>query len=384
LPQRLKSGGILALAILLIAAFFAIPFFSALTGYRDYIFTGWSLGLLTFGLAPYYRSLTQDFGHFVTLAFFYFAASALYVGVYEFNRYQLSASEAKLYFSYSSFYFFLALLVLSQYRLHRFTLWFFPTLGVLNALYTCVGVIFGFSKLSDGYGYSGIVDYPSVNGVLTVVCYYLLLPFLSKHQKAVATVLTLLAILASKSSTPLGAFIVGAIALGCKTWKTALTAAAAGVLLLSLGYAFDHQLFNPQGRVEAWGIFMSVWSETFPLFFGSGPGTFSSLAIETQLAKNYMVGHYYLFMHNEWLQVLYETGLIGLFFVVGIFTLALYKSFKRSDHYTVAALVSYGAASLLVFPLRYFWGALLAVHLICLGFGGQTHGRQKGSWRALQ
>ncbi len=319
-------------------------------------------------------------GNFVAAAFFYFALSALYVGAFEFSHFQHSASEVRTYFSFTSFYFLLSLLIFQGYEPAGFLVRLFPLLGCLNALYTVIGSVFGFSKLSDGYGFSGILDYPSVNGVFTVACYFLWMRGAgSKLEKVVASLLVLLAIIVSKSSTPLGAFILGIVALNCTNLRRVAGAISAGALLLGIGYSLDSNLFNPQGRLEAWQIFMTVWAEKFSILFGSGPGTFSSLAIETQLSQNYMIGHYYLFMHNEWLQILYETGLIGLFFSVGIFAKALYNSYRRQDHYTVAALVSLGSASLLVFPLRYFWGAFLAVHCVSLGMKGCRHVGSKQS-----
>lgn len=356
------------------------PFISAVTGYRDYLFIGWTVGLVIFVSMTAVYCVFPLHGKLVAFAFLYFALSALYVGSFEFNHFQHSASDVRTYFSLTSFYFLLSLLVFQGYEPQGFSMRLFPLLGCLNGLYTVTGSVLGFSKLSDGYGFSGILDYPSVNGVFTVTCYFLWMRgATSRVEKLSASLLVLLAIIVSKSSTPLGAFILGIVALNCTNLRRVAGAISASALLLGIGYYLDPELFNPQGRLEAWQIFMTVWAEKFSILFGSGPGTFSSLAIETQLLQNYMVGHYYLFMHNEWLQILYETGLVGLCFSVVIFTKALYNSYRRQDHYTVAALVSLGSASLLVFPLRYFWGAFLAVHCVTLGMRGCRDGRSKES-----
>lgn len=374
--QSLRTQAALSLA------FISLPFYQALTGSTNYVHLGWgfflSLASVLFGYG-----LGKDHGRLLGLSFLYFSFQAIYLIAFP-NRYDTSPSEIRVHFSFHALYFLVALFVLPYFTRQRFFEGLFPLLGCLNGLYTTLGALFGFSKLSDGYGYSGILDYPSVNGLFTVTCYFLWIRKAKRSETVFATALTLLAVLFSKSSTPLGAFVIGVVALHLRSPKSLLApwrllvAFLAGLLLLALGYSLDPLLFSSQGRVEAWGVFMQTWCKTFPVFFGSGPGTFSSLAIETQLQKNYMVGQYYLYLHNEWLQILYETGLIGLTLVSSLFALSLYKSFKRSDHYTVAALLSFGSGCFLVFPLRYFWGALLAVHLLSVGLEGFLSDSDKG------
>lgn len=361
---------------LLSLLFVLLPFFQAASGSTNYIHLGWGFALTLAALVSA-TGLRDAHGKLVALSFLYFSLQAIYLIALP-NRYDQSPSEIRVHFSFHALYFLTALFILPHFTRQKFFEWLFPLLGCLNALYTTIGAAFGFSKLSDGYGYSGILDYPSVNGLFTVTCYFLWMRDSGKKERVFATTVTLLAILAAKSSTPLGAFLVGGIALQLRTPKRLVVALGVAAILLLAGYLLDPELFSSQGRTEAWSIFMETWSKTFPVLFGSGPGTFSSLAIETQLEKNYMVGQYYLYLHNEWLQILYETGLIGLVLVSSLFALSLYKSFKRSDHYCFAALLSFGSGCFLVFPLRYFWGALLAVHLLSVGLEGFIGDDDKG------
>lgn len=115
-------------------------------------------------------------------------------------------------------------------------------------------------------------------------------------------------------------------------------------------------------RLVKWGEYMTPWSQESwdKIVFGIGPGSFMWYSI---LKNKYQTG-IYLQMHNEFLQILWENGVVG-------FGLALAVCYKAIRRVREDAVLLQGVAGCIVFsltycPLRYFPSALLIAYFFTL------------------
>lgn len=129
-------------------------------------------------------------------------------------------------------------------------------------------------------------------------------------------------------------------------------------LAIIAGYFFVPQLhgFSSSGRIPAWLRFFTWWFDNADFFTGTGTGTFQWLGPYIDKFQ----GEMFLQMHNDWLQVFFEGGVIGLFLVVMAYWDLLLRSLKNPDLFRT--LIGVGVFALTYHPLRFFPSALF----ICL------------------
>lgn len=361
----------------------------------DSLLAHWAIGLALITLVIGIRLLSDGkvlFG----LNFIYWFLNALYVGSYRLNRYQGSSWESRFFLSYSAFYFLipclLYLLVFENEKFRRHIPGAFALSSFLNSVYVCVGRVFGFGKIEGGHGFSGFIDYSAINGVLIVATF----PFLWERCKTARTKLfafslMLASVILSKSSSPylalavLVPFLVFPYVKNRGRFLAFVVAAfALASTLLVASLLEGHEIINDNGRIKAWKVFMSVWAEYLPMIWGTGPGTFTSLAIETQQLQRFSFngtrGDYWIFLHNEWLQMLYEGGEVGLGLALAWYLRTLYIFWKKEAYAALGSLFSFGVSSIVVFPTRYFYGSFLIGYLMYLGesYGQDTDTAESG------
>lgn len=348
----------------------------------DSLLNQWALGLALITLVIGIKLLSERrvlFG----LNFIYWVLNALYVGSYRLNRYQGSSWESKFFLSYSAFYFLIPclfyLLVFENEKFRKHIPGAFALSSFLNSVYVCVGRVFGFGKIEGGHGFSGFIDYSAVNGVLIVATF----PFLwerckTARTKFLAFSLMLDSVILSKSSSPYLALVAVMPFLIFPYVKNrgrflafVVAVVALGSTLLAATLLEGREIINDNGRIKAWKVFMSVWAEYLPMIWGTGPGTFTSLAIETQQLQRFSFngtrGDYWIFLHNEWLQMLYEGGVVGLGLALAWYLRTLYIFWKKEAYAALGSLFSFGVSSFVVFPTRYFYGSFLIGYLMYLG-----------------
>jgi O-antigen ligase len=77
-------------------------------------------------------------------------------------------------------------------------------------------------------------------------------------------------------------------------------------------------------RIEGWKAVMGWWKGHAPVWFGMGPGSFEWLAPFIKIPT----GEVYLWMHNDYLQFLFEYGYLGMILALLVLCVAVYKSFS--------------------------------------------------------
>jgi O-antigen ligase len=112
---------------------------------------------------------------------------------------------------------------------------------------------------------------------------------------------------------------------------------------------------------------LPVWEKTIQLtnlhpFAGWGISTYK--IVFPVLGKSSYVGAPFLHAHNDWLQVLFETGYIGFAFMVIVFGYIFYKLLKTDKWLMIIGLLIISLDMCVHFPMR----GLYAVPLITLFF----------------
>jgi hypothetical protein len=125
-------------------------------------------------------------------------------------------------------------------------------------------------------------------------------------------------------------------------------------------------LLNGSGRYEVWKMSLNfLFNEANP-WLGLGSGTFTmfgpALQMREAVQNNIQGFPGFFWMHNDWLQVLFETGIIGVGFCVLIFLKALWDSKKNAELF--ACILTYGAISITQMPIRWFIFSLLGAYLV--------------------
>ena len=98
---------------------------------------------------------------------------------------------------------------------------------------------------------------------------------------------------------------------------------------------------------------------------GSGNGTFWFLGpiIQQQMGIPKDQG-FWTWLHNDWLQLLFEEGWTGLVLGLNMFGFALYRSWKDKKDAVFSAMVTYGFLSFGMYPTNLAFTALFGMILV--------------------
>ena len=229
----------------------------------------------------------------------------------------------------------------------------FHWLALANSAMVCANWAVGRPAL-------GALDNPALDGMFIAMCYPLIavkpdhtvMDFKGTLYCLAALVLPILACVATGASTPL--FLLG---LGIAvSFGTLPLAAIVGALTLGAGIFLQGRttLFDSNGRVEIWRLSMEWWAREAPHWFGTGLGTYE--AFGPMLRTNA------IWLHNDWLQILFEQGFVGLFLVTVLASAMLTRAWKR--RWLLASVVVYFAAGFTQMPLRHFITAVFGAVLV--------------------
>lgn len=314
----------------------------------------------------------------VVMGVYYLFCNAAYVATFRLNRYSGNPSSTKVTLAYFSLDQLISILflviVLSIIRDHRSLLKALGYWCTANTFYTLNGYIEGDGILKFGIGYSGFLNYASVNACAIAFT----IPFLPTLKKKWLTclvhTLAITACVLSKSSIPIGALLVtyGTLAMmryASKRNAVMIVSLVATCIICSLAIAlyFDKTLFNDGFRFAAYRVFFKYWFYNADMFFGYGPGLHWPLAPTIQSISDFMVSHVdggfsflWLSTHNEYLQILEEHGVTGIVFTLTLLAMCTYQFIKHRAVKEAACLAALAASSLFNFPLRYFIGSFTA------------------------
>lgn len=339
----------------------------------DYLYSGWFFGsvgaVILTGICLCWSN------RFLFISYLYFGLNALYIAAFRDNRF-VKAGYSTQFLIYSNAAFFLALITLFLFlqnkKRHLGPTVFkaFGVICILNSILVILGHFFKFGYLPEGVGVSGLINYASLNGCLiaTTIPFVFLLP---KYFWPLI-IASIYAVVLSKSSVPYGVLALTLTGLFYKRIFTKKVVYALIIfgLVIGVGLVFEgSRLFDSAERFNAYRLFMKTWAD-LPnpmIYFGTGPGTFMVLGPEIQIKNKFMVNDRHIFlwtaMHCDYLQVLFETGIIGL----GLFCLLGYRALKyhyENCVYKFSATLGYLGMMLFNYPLRYYLTLSLGVVLL--------------------
>lgn len=125
-------------------------------------------------------------------------------------------------------------------------------------------------------------------------------------------------------------------------------------VVLSSSYWMDG---NATIRLEMWATYLKYWNEHKLWFLGAGFGNFDILTFTLPVQ-----GLYFKFMHNDFIEILFETGLLGWVFTWLIVGKVLINA--RRNSYLFSSSLCFIFTMLTYFPSHYFLSQLLGVILL--------------------
>ncbi len=212
----------------------------------------------------------------------------------------------------------------------------------------------------------GISGNASMNGCLIAVT---LLPMLKvmRVQRLILTFMGVVAIYSVYASTPVGVLFVVIAASCLATQMFRKWIIPVGMALFGLGYALDsNSFFSSTGRFHAWATIWDWWVESGKIVFGVGMGAGNFIFDEASHLRMGFDSMYWA--HNDYLQLLFDTGVVGLTSALLMLAYALKRSWARP--WLFSAIVGYAATSFFNMPAHLPLHAFTGASLLWLAHNG--------------
>ncbi len=180
------------------------------------------------------------------------------------------------------------------------------------------------------------------------------------------------AVIKTKASTPLLALFIGVGVRYWDRWKRYVGEVAFVGSLAVIG--IPSLYFSSSGRSHVWLNVWQWWRDQGPAcwWIGTGAGATPLLVpmIQHQFGLSGESDQYFLWLHSDWLQILFEFGILGLLAALLIFFDGLHRA-RRTPIYG-AMLASFGACMVTNFPLRYPLFCFLGVVILGCIYNEET------------
>lgn len=249
---------------------------------------------------------------------------------------------------------FAALLGVAVYSL-RLTTWgtIFQVLGLVNA-----AMIIGGRLLGQDPNNIGLLSNASMSGCFQVC----LLPLyaMGPTPALFGILLNVVSIFVSARSQPLAGFFLLLILWAFLKRKYRWAVGLAIVAPLVGRLFVTHEFFSSTGRTTMWPLLMREWWRHGRIFAGTGTGTFPLWGIMVTAGT----GQAWTFLHSDWLQILFEQGVVGL--ILALFCFWDVGCRKAPVGRTLSIWI-YGAWMVANMPLHFPLAALYGAFLIRLG-----------------
>jgi len=257
----------------------------------------------------------------------------------------------------------------------------FGSLCFVNSLMTLYSIFAG----NHNHGFFGN---PSMNALMIVMLYPFLVVIPKKieyvhattseifknHKLAVLrdllhTLVPLAAVLMAKEIVPVVAMVACWLLMMVKDWEFSAkqkTRAITGlIIIVGLYFVYNHSLLSNSGRFNVWGLCLRWWHDNGFVLRGTGQGTaFMFLPmIQDQAGEP---SNWWIVLHNDFLQVLFEQGIFGLILYSLLYVSCLYRS--RDRNYLFIAVVIYGIGSFFNFPSHVAVHAFVGMFLVARAY----------------
>lgn len=146
-------------------------------------------------------------------------------------------------------------------------------------------------------------------------------------------------------------------AIAHKKWKLATLSGA----ILGVGYLVEMSHNVARTRPMHWKNLMGWWNLNADVLFGTGTGSFQWISPFIQLRQK-TNDEYLLWMHNEYLQSVFEQGIFGFIIYMVVLWIVIKKSIKSP--WLFSTMLGIVASSITYSPLRFFLSQFFVL-LIC-------------------
>lgn len=232
-------------------------------------------------------------------------------------------------------------------------------LNILNSLW----VLLELFVRHNGYVSGGVLSNSSMNSSFIA----LTIPFL---RNPFAISVCLLAIFAAQASVPilvLAAVVSGLIfSTNLLEKKQKLYALAIAIILIGSGAYFTPEFTNSSGRYEQWIASLQYFRKNVNPVWGSGNGTYYLLGALISQARG-MTVEVWTFAHNDWLEILFSCGYLGLISCLNLFGTMLY--FSRAKPALFSSICGLGVFACFNMPAQYVIVAFTATLMIKAALG---------------
>jgi len=140
------------------------------------------------------------------------------------------------------------------------------------------------------------------------------------------------------------------------------------ILLLTAHHFMGAKMGDDNGRVLVWRTCLEWWMHHANIWVGTGIGTFATFGANIQRVFLHRDDGYLLWMHNDWLQILFELGIGGLLLALLTFGAAIWRASRRQPLWIAASLAAFGTTMCGNYPLHLPMFGLLGGVLLALAF----------------
>lgn len=154
-----------------------------------------------------------------------------------------------------------------------------------------------------------------------------------------------------------------------------ISAIASSILTIVIGYLIlGKDLFGDSGRFAAWKLFMEWWATHANVWIGAGQGSFVLWATHLQTSIPYHPESTFPWMHNDFLQVLFELGWIGLTLTLCVIVSAFKATIRSNTSYLTAALAGLCVTALGNYPFHLMLTAMTGASILLLALASGKSG----------
>lgn len=198
--------------------------------------------------------------------------------------------------------------------------------------------------------------------------------FGGEYSRKYATVLTFAIILSITHSGGATAWVALVLGLSTLEWRRgswSFFLGAGVVLCIAAFFVVPSEFFNTWGRERAWLTYMTWWKDNAPSLWGTGLGTLEAFSASIEGKTTDL----YTWLHNDYLQVLFETGVIGLVLALVVWGRAIWRA--RRDALLFASLSAASIVMMAQFPLRFGLSQLVLAMLVKETYEKSRHGSRR-------
>lgn len=192
-----------------------------------------------------------------------------------------------------------------------------------------------------------------------------------------AVPLCVLSIFLAQASIPVGVLMTVAFAYAfvCGDAKQRWGGVAL-VVIAGLGACFTPSLMGDSGRFGQYKASLEYWTQHIQPWIGSGAGTYYVHGTIISSIRGLKTTESWAFAHNDWLQILFECGFIGIWSFLLMIGFMLYRTWNRPKIFAIiCGFCVFGALNM---PLRYPFIALAMAFVMKAAFAKSPEDHYNG------